>query len=360
MAARTSLVCVLDAGKSMGGKLHLAKALISNFSTQKMVTSKTFEMGIVTYGSGITNNHLNDRDYDQYIGVDEVCSLRTLHPDVLRKIRMMEAGAEQGDMIDGIAVGYSILNNIGKRKVNRFMLLVTDGETPIDGMEDLEALVNAMMVEVEDIRYSHDEERIKAGILLVAFIGDSSSEESTVFARENAKLLQNIAALTGGIFVEGKTFEDLLPVWEVRGLGTRPMQSKINLELSPSLKVPCVHWAKVLKLSFPTLKKESTCFDGVDAETGGVKRDTSYLVPSLDDQECRYEDRVKGYRYGSTYIPIVDAEQLTSIEESPGIRLVGFLPATKIRRHHFLETPIVVQGSPSSQPAQSAVISLAR
>ena len=360
MSTRTSLVCVLDAGVSVGSKLDVAKALLANYSTQKMMSSKTFEMSIVTYGSGRTRNHLNDRDADQYIGVDEVYPLRALSPDMLQSLRTIQVGQEAGDMIDGVAVGYSILTSLGKRKTNRYMLLITDGETAIDGMEDLEALVNAMAQDVDDIKYNQDEERIKTCIVLVAFIGDSQSDTSTIYAKENAKLLRNIASLTGGIFVEGQSFEDLLPIWEFRGLGTRPMQTKIVFELSSSVKIPCVQWMKVSKQTFPSLKKESDSFDGTDAETGNVKRDTSYLIPSLEDQECRYEDRVKGYRYGSTFVPIMNAEQLMAIEEPPGIRLVGFMAAEKVRRHHFLETPIVVQGAPFNQPAQSAVISLAR
>ena len=360
MAARTSLVCVLDAGVSMGSKLNLAKALLANYSTQKMMTSKTFEMSIVTYGSGRTNNHLHDRDADQYIGIDEIYPLRVLSPDMLTSLRKIQVGQDPGDMIDGIAVGYSILSSQGKRKTNRYMLLVTDGETAIDGMEDLEALVNAMAQDVDDIKYNQEEERIKTCVVLVAFIGDSRSDTTTIFARENAKLLRNIASLTGGIFVEGQSFEELLPIWEFRGLGTRPMQTKITFELSASVKIPCVQWMKVSKQTFPSLKKESESFDGVDADTGNVKRDTSYLIPSLEDQECRYEDRVKGFRYGSTFVPIMNAELLMAIEEPPGIRLVGFMAAQKLRRHHFLETPIVVQGAPCNQPAQSAIISLAR
>ena len=344
----------------MSSGLNLAKALLANFATQKMMSSKTFEMSIVTYGSGRTQNHLNDQDADQYIGIDEVYPLRVLSPEMLRSLRKIEVGREPGDMIDGIAVGYSILTRLGKRKTNRYMLLITDGETAIDGMDDLEALVNAMVQDVDDIKYNQDEERIKTCVVLVAFIGDSQSHASTVYARENAKLLRNIASLTGGVFIEGRSFEDLLPVWDFKGLGTRPMQTKITFELSSSVKIPCVQWMKFAKQTFPSLKKESDSFDGTDVETGNVKRDTSYLIPSLEDQECRYEDRVKGYRYGSTFVPIMDAEQLMAIEEPPGIRLVGFMAASKVRRHHFLESAIVVQGAPSYQPAQSAIISLAR
>ena len=150
MAQKTSLVCVLNVAQSMQLKLDAAKAFLSSFLTQKMISSKTFELGVVAYGADVTSNHLNRVDADQYVGVNTVVELETPTVHTLRNIRDISISqsdlSQPPDIIDGIVIGYNILELIGKKKCNRLLLIITDGEEKIDGVADLEAIVNRMVL----------------------------------------------------------------------------------------------------------------------------------------------------------------------------------------------------------------------
>lgn len=357
MAQKTSLVCVLHAGRSMERHLPVARALVSCFATQKMMASKTFELALVSYGGPVTANHLNEEDAEQYVGVEEVAPLKPLSAEFLQAVRRVECGAGDGDLIDGVVVGYDLLKRIGRFKCNRLLLLVTDGAGEVAGVEDLEAVVNEMILDAGEIKYAKlDDERVKNCIVLVALLAPPGA---TGAVGENAKLLRNVAQATGGAFVQGETLEALLPVFDFRGMGTRPQAKSIQLELSPSVQVPCVTWNLISTARLPSLKKEAQSFDPSDPESGTVKRDTSYLVPSLDDQETAYEDRVKGYKYGAAYVPVSGGEDVFEVAGAMGIRLIGFLPASRVRRHHFMDAPVVLQGA-RGLASESAVVALAR
>ena len=215
------------------------------------------------------------------------------------------------------------------------------------------------MLDAEEIKYANaDEEKIKNCVVLVAMLTDLSSPSTSLIVKENAKLLARIAEVTNGLFLSGTTLESLLPLTNFRGMGSRPMNQKILLELSPSVRIPCIYWKKSSVARFPTLKKESECYDQMNAESGEVKRDTSYLVPSLDNQETLFQDRVKGYKYGESYIPIAGDEGIFEVKGEGGLKLIGFVPLKSIKRHHFLDAAFILQGSPLLASSPTALRSI--
>jgi len=118
----------------------------------------------------------------------------------------------------------------------------------------------------------------------------------------------------------------------------------------------------------PTLKKvalpagttaASANFD--EMEAGTVKRDTTYRNPEDPDVELGPEEKVKGYKYGPQYVPVTAVEEdIFKLKASASVTVIGAIPADSIPRHHFLESPLFLQGSVDSDAAQVSVVSLGR
>ena len=136
---KTMIVFVVDAGTSMSNdlseksisKLSLALGIISSYITTRMLTSKTIEFGVVTYGVEVTNNYLNlNENNDMCHNVNEVIEMNKPNTNTLRKIAALDSTTKsniKGDMIDGITVGLDILEraNVNK-KYNRILILLND------------------------------------------------------------------------------------------------------------------------------------------------------------------------------------------------------------------------------------------
>ena len=146
-------------------------------------------------------------------------------PDVntIKYISNVKCGKNQGDLIDGIVVGQDILNRTNVKKAyNRIMVVFTDGETAVEGVEDLETIVGNMK---SIVNFS----------LYIAMIGKVTNS-STVIKRENAKLLRSLAESINGRFeVMEDSRDGFYMLAEGAGLGTKPQMLKTTFQLSPEV-----------------------------------------------------------------------------------------------------------------------------
>lgn len=219
---------VIDVGSSMadglngGSKLSIASSFYSSYVLQRMVASKTVEFGLVTYGSDETNNFLNTNQ-GGYESVEEVVPMEK--PDItsIQYIANIKPGSGRGDLIDGIVVGQDILNRTNVKKAfNKILLLITDGETEVEGVEDLETIVGNMK---SIVNFS----------LYIAMVG-KVTPTSSVIKRENAKLLQSLVESIDGKFAEMEDPRDgFYLLAGGAGLGTKPQLLKTVLELAPQV-----------------------------------------------------------------------------------------------------------------------------
>jgi ATP-dependent DNA helicase 2 subunit 2 len=135
------------------------------------------------------------------------------------------------------------------------------------------------------------------------------------------------------------------------GFSTKPTKSKITLEISPDFKIACDIWKKCMTENIPTLKKQSNeSYDPTDSNSGAVKIDRVYRTTDEEELEVPFEERIKGYKYGPQYIPVsaADESSLKLSSEEAVIRALGFVPARRVARHHFLESANIVEGSTDS------------
>lgn len=194
---KTMMMMALDVAPSMTqpvssdskySKLELAKAFMGHFVLQRMMASKTAEFGVATFGDDETNNFLNESQ-GGYENVNQVCEMARASPQTLEALHGITAGSQAGDLIDGVVVCQDVLMRVNAGKAfNRLLLLVTDGETEVQGVEDLEAVVDQMKT-------------IRNFAVYIAMIG-KTRDDSTVVKQQNAQLLRSIAENVNGRYME--------------------------------------------------------------------------------------------------------------------------------------------------------------
>jgi hypothetical protein len=240
---KTMMQVGLDISPSMSGpvspvdktsKLQLAKNFVSLFIVQRALASKTAEFGVVTFGNDDTSNYLNSSQ-GGYEGIVEVAAMERPSKGTLEELNNIEIGTQQVDLIDCVVVAQDVLVRVNAGKAfNRVMLLITDGETAVEGVDDLEAIAEQM-------------KSVKNFGLYIAMLSKATPGHSSHIKQENAKLLRSFAESVGGRFMEIEEMSDSLHLLTGGlGLGTRPTLTKTIFEFAPNLRVPAVFWGKVL------------------------------------------------------------------------------------------------------------------
>lgn len=278
--------------------------------------------------------------------------------------------------------------------------------------------------------------------------------------RENAQFLRSAALQTGGFYAEAAEMGDCISLMcEGSAFGTRPLVSKVVLELAPGLRLPCGMWGMVSEKKKPSLTTKRlmteedaaaeeeaaeitglsaggdkrprraddrpqdllVCHSGdsedapwvagndnprqpqqqqwqpqqpkdpstatldassfpafpsgapslplwesqekadpacilLKAAIGDVKREILYRNPTDRDIILRPDDKVKGYKYGSQYIPMNGADETAAkVTGPPGIVVIGTWPCSEVPRHYYMDSTSVLQGHENVEEAQAAV-----
>lgn len=254
---------------------------------QRMMASKTVEVGVVTYGSEPDSQHTNNflnrtMDSGGYLGVKEVVEMGKPSASTLVEINSIadeEASSVSGDLIDGVIVAQDILIRSNKGKAfNRVMLIFTDGEAKVEGVQDLEVVINQI--------------KLIPNFAVHIFLLGKLNPESSLIKCENEKLLKSISKSVDGKFTVVESIADcFFALSSGLGLGTRPRVSKINLEISPSLQIPCAVWTKISEAKLPSLKKEASANKGAGAARDDVMPiyiTITYYLPTetLKEKSC--------------------------------------------------------------------------
>ncbi len=322
----------IGASESNITKLDLATSIINYHIVQRQLASKTVEFSLSAFGTDASDNYLFNngkgcRHVQQVFGM-----IKPTVADLSRIGQLRTGGATAtASILDGLKVGFDSLEryNSGK-KFNRLLLLLTDGEFLVSEAE-LEQ-INAIVMGMREKNYN-------LHVMMVI----SSVIEPTVAVSENAKLLSSMAAATEGGFAVVRDLSDSFYFFSNKpGMSTRPAQYKLGFYLSGTTKLRCVYWSKVMKSSLPSLKKQSPFYDPSDPESGGVKRITSYRNPDDPDEEVPFDEKIKGYRYGSQYVPVSATDEgALKLSSDPLMRLLGFIAEDKVSRQHFMESTMV-------------------
>jgi hypothetical protein len=334
-AMKTMMVHVLDSSASMTGsitspdtlpKISVAQAAIGSFLLQRMLASKTIEFGLLRFGG----------DDEGVSFVEEVVSISRPAMNVFELIQGVETSNTPGDVFEAIDSAHNVVmeTNQGK-KYNRVIVFYSDGESPISCDAETDQLTRQLI----------DDDCI---LFIILLIHNSDTDRLT----SNINSFRKFASDAKGHMLVTNDLSGIMKFLSSGpGMGTRPTQNKITFELSPEFKIPCVYCGKTSKVSLPSLKKQSNVsYDPDIPDSGKVSLSTVYRNPADPDEELQFEDRVKGYRYGPQFIPFGGMDDnILKLASPPVIKLLGFLPASKVQRHQFLDACSVL-GTNHSTP----------
>ena len=182
-AAKTMFMHLLDGGASMSGgitsakdslsKFSILKSVISSFTLQRMLASKTVECGLLC---ATGDDELK-----------ECVELRKPSSGTLKLIQDIEQeGGDVANLLGGLNESHEILmeTNNGK-KFNRVMILYTDGETPLYSNEK----------DIQSIRRDF----VDQGVIFYCMIMcDQTRDDLSPSVSENILQFQEFAESVGG------------------------------------------------------------------------------------------------------------------------------------------------------------------
>ncbi|KAJ7771956.1 SPOC like C-terminal domain-containing protein [Mycena maculata] len=374
---------------------------------------KTDQCGVIIFGSDKTRNILSKGGYDR---VEEYIPIAQPNAGTLAKLDALEPSGEAGDPLDGLIVAIHTQDvHLGsKRTWTRKVVLVTDGENPIE-VEDLQQTIKKI-------------NELEIGVTIVGIDFDDDDEfpyeeeDKTHIKAENesfyARLVEelNNGVLGTCALALRETMRPDIKLTKSTLMGTtlrlgdpdsRPEEAmEINIKTSKctALNRP-KSWKKFgvrekptredkaknkdadeemevdepeeegdsKKVTFVQLKMRTEYYvdrrDHNSDDEGDVKMEEPEKEPEIEEdgeeaptnkldpalEQVDKEELIRGFKYGTTYVPCPDG-QFGRLPTKKGIEICGFFLAKNFRRELCLGEVQYVWGDPS-QPEQEVAIS---
>ncbi|KAH0838703.1 hypothetical protein J3R83DRAFT_7031 [Lanmaoa asiatica] len=358
---------------------------------------KTDQCGVITFGSDETNNIVNNKN-GGYDHVSEYIPVGQPNAGTLAELDDLRASETAGDSIDALIVGIETQDVYleKKRTWTRKMVLVTDGESPME-IEEWEGIVKKMSslnISLTVVGVDFDDEELA-----------HKEEDKPPIKRVNESFYARLtSALPDGLGLLGSLEHALLTltyphIKETKSalLSTTLRLGDVEVRENEAIEFS-VRVAKCTSLARPAswkkfFKKESDEEDARDVEEEGekvifkeVKRRTEYVIDrstneeegkgpttedmsmdvdgekSVSDEETHLEkvekeQLIKGFKYGSTYVPCPDG-QFERLNTKKGIEICGFFQKKNLNRSYPMGELSYVYASPTSVPDQLAFSSV--
>jgi len=315
---------------------------------------------MVLIGTVETDNELHDQlgGYEN-VTVTQHLSKPTL--EFLRYIDKIQPTPQNGDWIDGLVVASQMIDkHCGKKKYNKRIFLITDGQSKVGNPSDLKQIAESLKAaEIKlnvialdfcnELQFEKEEEKLKA-----------AESESPVQQGNKRLLLELTIEIDGRIFPAKVAMEiyhqfrkrNIHPVAKYRG----------SLEISKDLNIQVLAYTKTRAETLPNLTKHSLVApESTKADSGKVKVDRTYHL--LDDPEQKpidIEQKIKAYQYGAQLVPVSQLdEKLLINEEEKCLKLLGFAKTESIPRHHYMSGVDILLSIPE-KPHSEALASLIR
>ncbi|CAM9149816.1 unnamed protein product [Ascophyllum nodosum] len=374
MAGKEAIVYLVDCNKSMAGQMDMARKALRALMVQKMLQSKQNELGVVLFGlpEEETFNKLH-QDGGGYEGVKELCILDRGSIETLRKLGEIDVPDSdntegRGDVLDAMVVGlHMIRQRTLKKAFLRHVYLLTDAATPVEGVDQLENIVNMYVDPCMQCKLHFvglGSEASGASVVVKEEGGsqaavDNKPPSAETIKEQNEMMLASVSAATKGSVLSATAVVDGMGESTIKT--ANPVLSKVDLMMGSKLSVHCRYFKKVDTGLKESLKKESIA-PGGGAGGGRVRVDRTYRDPERPEVEMDFENQIKGYRYGQDYIPVgsLDEGSLKLPEEGPSLKVLGFVAASSVPRHIFMDETYVVVAEPESAQSAGAVSSLVR
>ncbi|KAH9949516.1 SPOC domain-like protein [Amylocystis lapponica] len=349
---------------------------------------KTDQCGVILFGSEDTHNIINEKS-GGYDHVSEYIPIGQPNAGTLAKLAALSPSTTSGDPIDALIVGIETQNEYlaSKRTWTRKMVLLTDGENPIE-VEDWETTTDKM-----------NTLGISLAIIGVDFDDDElpfHEEDKTHMKRENEKFFHTfIAKVERGVIgncdfalhelarpeikqTKSALMGTLLRLGDVDARPEEAVEVLVKVSKCTAVARP-KSWKKFARREFSEgehVDPGKTVFaqlrmrtdyvlepaDG-DAQATDKEEDEDEDVemgeerPKKEPELIQKEDLVRGFKYGASYAPCPEG-QFPRLSTRKGIDICGFFKAKQFRRELAMSEVQYVWADPASPMQQVALSSI--
>eukprot|EP00164_Ancoracysta_twista_P005692 GFYU01007816.1.p1 GENE.GFYU01007816.1~~GFYU01007816.1.p1 ORF type:complete len:757 (-),score=282.95 GFYU01007816.1:39-2186(-) len=356
--SKEAIMLVIDVGATMKKnptELENAKTALSDIVSQQLLFSKRNEVGIVLFGTKNTDNPLAE-DLGGYENITVLKDLNVPDMDYLTALEAVEAEGGPSDFIEAMVVGMHVMQEkIQKKKYTRRLFLVTDAETEIEGVQDLEA--------GSDFMSSIDNTETKVNVIGLGFDDVDEEDEYVPDASKSATKVANEKRLREmcdtvreGRVTAVENVLDMVQTLRSKSV-TQTRKFTGTLDIGPELSIPLHGFNKCAENKFPSLKKLSMVADG----EGGVSMDRSYYSLAKDadpEEEVPEEERVRAYRYGKHMVPFdPDSADMLKYRADKCLQVIGFMDKDLVPRSMYMSNVEVFIADPAAGDSTAMALS---
>ncbi|KAF3059626.1 ATP-dependent DNA helicase II subunit 2 [Daldinia childiae] len=357
MADKEATVYIIDLGSSMGdchnGRIESdldwgMRYVWDKITTTVAASRKTWTVGVVGVRTDETVNPLQEQVGEGY---ENISILQELGPMNLTSLRDLQGlikpnDTDTGDSISAIIVAVDMIEKFTKKlKYKRKVILVTDGEGPVDpdDLDDISSKIKECGIELivlgidfDDVEFGFKEE-------------DKSSQK-----RINERLLKSLVDKCDGLY--GTMAEAVTELEMPRLKPVRPYKTydgELTLgnpqEHPDAMSISVERYFKTHKATVPPASRvvlktepspsqaaEGDQMEGVEFTSGfsAVKNARTYKVNDPDapggKRDVEFESLARGYEYGRTAVHISESEHnITKLETTKCFTILGFIHQEK-------------------------------
>ncbi|KAI1170732.1 Ku70/Ku80 N-terminal alpha/beta domain-containing protein [Nemania sp. FL0916] len=360
MADKEATVYIIDLGLSMASRQNGRdesnldwgmRYVWDKISTTVAASRKTWNVGVVGVRTDETDNPLASQE-EGCEGYEHISVLQELGPMTMRNLgtlrgRVKPSNTQAGDCISAVVLAIEMIEKFTKKlKYNRKIILVTDGEAPIDGSD------------TSDISEKMKGSNIQLTVLGIDFDDAEygfKEEDKAVTKEQNEEILRDLVEKCDGLY--GTMAEAISELEMPRTKSVKPYKTYDGLLTlgdpdvhADAMSINVERYFKTHKATVPPASRvvmkttsdhnpadiaEATDGDemqGVEPTPNfsAVKDARTYKVndPSAPGgkRDVDRDGLAKGYEYGRTAVHISESDyNLIKIETTKGFSIVGFV-----------------------------------
>ncbi|XP_006454821.1 hypothetical protein AGABI2DRAFT_148177 [Agaricus bisporus var. bisporus H97] len=372
---------------------HLEYVLqFAKLKIQEMIFNgrKTDQCGVVTFGSQVTSNIINERN-GGYENVEEVFSIAQPTANLLSKLDSLSTSNVKGDAMDGLIVAIQTqAEYLGKKKSwTRKIVLLTNGECPfepehweaaVQKMDDFGVSLTVVGVDFDDQEMESEKfyhkltSSMRSGVVgNCTFALQEISKPDIKNVRST--LMGNILRLGDVDTMAEEAIEIIVKASKCTSISRAKAWKKFALREDDSGEAMVID-GDDSKVAFAPLRLQTEYYvdrstdDEQDAD-GDVKMEDN--VNPLDEnqgereatdeekennlEKVEREELVRGFKYGSTYVPCPDG-QFLRLPTKKGIDICGFFPVSKFPRELSMGEIQYIWAEPTDPQQQVALSSM--
>jgi hypothetical protein len=306
-----------------------------------------------------TANVLNDNDSDQYMHVNVARQLALVDWNLLDYVQnKISCSNLNGDIIDALVVAsnhFNEINNKNKIFKDKRIIIFTDFSSNSEENDEENSSIESILrnlkkneiridvispfSEIED-ENDHNSSSTNNGATTSKQQNGNNSHETetkqmTKQQKEIQKLVRKACLATNGSLYSFHEALKVLSIYQSKSI--KSAGTKYTLTIGNSFHLPILSLIKC-KENKPDIFK----FKKVYAKDTTVQLKTDRTRFTKDDEKRNLDDKtetIDAYRYGSTNVPIDDADSVR-LKVEKCFSLLGFTRSEKVKRHYFLSDSV--------------------